>query len=83
MLDKLMSALVRLQKTFDLNSNLGSLLLFASSAYIEKGLFAEAVTEHVARKNSQTCKPFQSPSKVMLWQGWANAMTRGSCLTDC
>jgi serine/threonine protein kinase/tetratricopeptide (TPR) repeat protein len=41
-------ALARLQKTFELDPNLWLAHLFASSAYIEKGMFAEAVFE--ARK---------------------------------
>ncbi len=38
-------ALARLQKTFELDPNYYIAHMFASSAYIEKGLFAEAVAE--------------------------------------
>ena len=38
-------ALSRLQKTFDLDHNFWFAHLFAASAYIEKGMFAEAVAE--------------------------------------
>ena len=38
-------ALDRLQKTFELDPNLGFAHIFASSAYIEKGMYGEAITE--------------------------------------
>jgi serine/threonine-protein kinase len=48
-----------LQKTFELDPNFWLALLFASSAYIEKGMFAEAVAE--ARQSRELSRASTHP----------------------
>jgi len=54
---------VRLQKTIELEPNFGFAHLFASSAYIEKGMYSEAIAE--ARKASEL-NPANSHSIAFL-----------------
>ncbi|HUR96664.1 MAG TPA: tetratricopeptide repeat protein, partial [Pyrinomonadaceae bacterium] len=61
-------ALERLEKIFELNPNFWLAHSVASSAYIEKGLFAEAVTE--ARKAREI---FDGGTQPMAFEGFALA----------
>ena len=62
-------ALGRLQKTLELNPNYYLARLFASSAYIEKGMFAEAIAE--ARRASEVSGA--SNTHPMAFHGYALA----------
>jgi DNA-binding winged helix-turn-helix (wHTH) protein/TolB-like protein/Tfp pilus assembly protein PilF len=73
-------ALTRLQKTFELDPNFWLAHLFASSTYIEKGMFPEAVAE--ARKARELSGASTSRSRVTLWRNMANKRKREPCLQN-